>query len=245
MAEAHDYRGVPRAVNRGFPQRLRLATLFVESEDEALEPAGEIWVKRLLSALIVPMLLTLGCTPPADDAQPPVTTAAAASDAEPPAVAGPGWTGLAQPEEVIEARRVLMRDAERLMKPIDSFSVGAAADPAALRSAAVTLEAMLLALPHLFPPTTNLFETTGREPPTIALPAIWDRFAAFQTFAASSEGAAAALAVAADGEPLLAASKRLRTTCDTCHRAFTKPYTPPVVTDEDRNFDFESALPPN
>jgi cytochrome c556 len=210
-----------------------------------MEPAGERWVKRLLSALALPLLLTLGCTP-ADDAQPPAaTTAIAATDAQPPAVAGPGWTGLTQPEEIIEARRVLMRDAERLMKPIDSFSVGAPADPAVLRSAAATLEAMLLALPHLFPPTTNLFETTGREPPTIALPAIWDRFAAFQTFAASAEGAAAALAVAADGEPLLAASKRLRATCDTCHRAFTKPYTPPVVTDEDRNFDFESALPPN
>jgi cytochrome c556 len=210
-----------------------------------MEPAGEPWVKRLLATLVVPLLLTLGCTP-ADDAQPPAaTTAVAAADAQPPAVAGPGWTGLTQPEEVIEARRVLMIDAERLMKPIDSFSVGAPADAAALRSAAVTLEAMLLALPHLFPPTTNLFETTGREPPTIALPAIWDRFAAFQTFAASAEGAAAALAVAEDGEPLLAASKRLRATCDTCHRAFTKPYTPPVVTDEDLNFDFESALPPN
>ena len=110
--------------------------------------------------------------------------------------------------------------------------------------AARTLEPMLLALPHLFPPTTNLFDPTTREPPTIALPTIWSRFAAFQTFAESAERAAAALAVAEDGQPLREASARLRAACDTCHRAFTKPYTPPVVTDEDLNFDFESALPP-
>lgn len=201
-------------------------------------------MKRLLGALVVLLLSTLGCTPAADT-QPPAATAVVATDAQPPAIAGPGWTGLTQPEEVIEARRVLMRDAERLMKPIDSFSIGAPADPDALRSAAVTLESQLLALPHLFPPTTNLFNSSARDSPTIALPAIWDRFAAFQTFAGSAESAAAALAVAADGEPLRAASARLRATCDTCHRAFTKPYTPPVVTEEDLNFDFESALPQN
>ena len=206
--------------------------------------AGRDWVKRLLGAFIVPLLLALGCTP-AEDVHPPVVTEGAATEAAPAAVVGPGWTGLTQPEEIIEARRVLMRDAERLMKPIDAFSIGVPTDAGTLRSGAVTLEAMLLALPHLFPPTTNLFDSTVRESPTIALPAIWDRFTAFQTFAASAESAAAALAVAEDGEPLLGASKRLRATCDTCHRAFTKPYTPPVVTDEDLNFDFESALPPN
>ena len=42
----------------------------------------------------------------------------------------------------------------------------------------------------------------------------------------------------------LAASMRLRAACDACHAGFMKPYTPPVVTDEDRNFDFDSVLPP-
>jgi cytochrome c556 len=185
----------------------------------------------------------IGCTP-ADDAPPPAE--APPARAEPPAAAveGPGWTGLTQPGEVIEARRVLMLETERLMKPLDSYSIGEPGDPEALRSAARTLEPMLLALPHLFPPTTNLFDPTTREPPTIALPTIWTRFAAFTTFAESAERAAAAAAVAEDGEPLREASARLRAACDTCHRAFTKPYTPPVVTDEDLNFDFESVLPP-
>jgi cytochrome c556 len=156
----------------------------------------------------------------------------------------PGWTGLTAPEEVIEARRVLMTETERLMKPVDGFIVGEPADAALLRANATSIEALLLALPHLFPPTTNLFDPAELDPPTVALPTIWQRFAAFETFAASAEGAAAALATAEDGEPLRAASERLRAACDRCHAAFMKPYTPPVVTDEDLSFDFESVLPP-
>jgi hypothetical protein len=37
----------------------------------------------------------------------------------------------------------------------------------------------------------------------------------------------------------------LRASCDACHAGFMKPYTPPQVTDDDINFDFESALPKN
>jgi cytochrome c556 len=158
--------------------------------------------------------------------------------------AEPGWTGITEPEEVIEARRVLMTEVEALMKPIDGFIVGEPADAATLRANATAIEAMLLALPHLFPPTTNLFDPAAHDPPTTALPAIWQRFPAFQTFAESAESAAAALATSDNGEPLREASARLRASCDACHAAFMKPYTPPVVTDEDRNFDFESVLPP-
>jgi cytochrome c556 len=156
----------------------------------------------------------------------------------------PGWTGITEPEEVIEARRVLMTAVETLMKPVDNFIVGEPADAATLRANAAAIEAMLLALPHLFPPTTNLFDPDALDPPTTALPTIWQRFPAFQTFAESAERAAAALAAAEDGEPLRDATARLRASCDACHAGFMKPYTPPVVTEEDKEFDFESALPP-
>jgi cytochrome c556 len=140
---------------------------------------------------------------------------------------------------------MLLAEAVRLWLPIDELSIGQPGAPAALRAAATTLEPLVLALPHLFPPPTTLFDPAAHDPPTIALPTIWQRFAAFQTFAESAERAAAALAAAEDGEPLRAASARMRAACDTCHAAFMKPYTPPQVTDEDRNFDFESVLPPN
>jgi cytochrome c556 len=201
---------------------------------------------RMLGAGAVGLVLAVavGCTP-ADEEPPRVDAPSPASETQAAALEGPGWTGLTEPGEVIEARRLVMDEAERLMKPIDEFSIGQPGDPAALRSAATTLEPLLLALPHLFPPTTNLFDPAAHDPPTVALPAIWQRFAAFQTFADSAERAAAALATADDGEPLRAASARMRAACDTCHAAFMKPYTPPQVTDEDRNFDFESALPNN
>ncbi len=191
------------------------------------------------------LTFVIGCTP-GDDAPPLAEAPPLPAQQQVAAVEGPGWTGLTEPGEVIEARRLLMAEAERLMKPIDEYSIGLPGDAMrALRSAATTLEPLLLALPHLFPPTTNLFDPAAHDPPTIALPTIWQRFAAFHTFAESAERAAAALVAADDGEPLRAASARMRAACDTCHAAFMKPYTPPQVTDEDRDFDFESALPNN
>ena len=148
------------------------------------------------------------------------------------ALEGPGWTGLTDPAEVIEARRLLMVEAERLMKPIDEYSIGLPGDPAALRSAATTLEPLLLALPHLFPPTTNLFDPAAHDPPTVALPVIWQRFAAFQTPREFAERAAAALAAAENGEPLRAASAR--TACGVRHLPYGvhEAVHAAVVTDE-------------
>ena len=161
----------------------------------------------------------------------------------PEAIAVGEAVGATDPLEVIEARRVLMLEAERRMKPIDEYTLGTPADAAALKSAAQTIEALLLALPHLFPPDTNRFDATTRESPTIALPAVWENFAAFQEMGLAAEAAAAKL-MAADGEePLRDAARTLRASCDACHAAFTKPYVPPQVTDEDRNFDFEQFLP--
>lgn len=179
----------------------------------------------------------------ARDAPPPSETAAGPETA-PSAPTDTGAGYLAEPGEIIEARRLLMTEAERLMKPIDGYTIGEPADPAQLRSLATTLEPMLLALPHLFPPSTNLFDPAVIDPPTIALPAIWQRFGTFRTLAENAERAAAALREADGTEALQAASTRLRTACDVCHRTFTRPYTPPRVTDEDLNFDFEAALPP-
>lgn len=194
--------------------------------------------------LALTAVLVTACSgggPPADK---PQTVAESPPDATPAPGTDPSWTGIAEPEELIEARRALMDRAEDLMKPIDSFTVGEAADPKELRANAETIGAMLHAVPHLFPPTTNRFDPDAHDPPTLALPTIWQRFAAFETFAKNAQRMAAALETSEDGEPLRAASVQLRAACDACHAGFMKPYTPPVITDEDRNFDFDSVLPP-
>jgi cytochrome c556 len=193
-----------------------------------------VWVLAVVAA---------SCSGPSAEAPPAAGAPQSDATAAAPS-AEPGWTGVTEPNEVIEARRALMTEAETLMKPVDSFVVGEPADATTLRANAAAIEPMLLALPHLFPPTTNLFDPDAHDPPTTALPAIWKRFPAFQTFAESAEHAAAALAKSEDGEPLREASARLRASCDACHAAFMKPYTPPVVTEEDKEFDFESVLPP-
>jgi cytochrome c556 len=193
-----------------------------------------------LSTLVLAAVIVAACSgppaPPTADATPPGAAPAPGTD--------PSWTGVTEPEEVIEARRALMDRAEDLMKPIDSFTVGEPADAKVLRANAETIGAMLHAVPHLFPPTTNRFDPAAHDPPTLALPAIWERFAAFETFAENAQRMAAALEMSEDGEPLRAASVQLRAACDACHAGFMKPYTPPVVTDEDKNFDFDSVLPP-
>jgi cytochrome c556 len=185
-----------------------------------------------------------GCTEPTGEApappavEAPTPRAAAASPQQ-----EPGWTGLTEPEEIIEARRVLMTETERLITPIDAFTIGTPADPHVLRENARAIEAMLLSLPHLFPPTTNRYDPTVLESPTVALPAIWKNFDAFLAQAETAEMAAAALVTTADDDSLRAAAMQLRAACDACHAAYMKPYTPPEASAEDFEFDFESALP--
>ena len=90
---------------------------------------------RMLRAGAVGLVLVvaMACRPP--DEAPARGGGAAGGERSPDAPAaleGPGWTGLTEPAEVIEARRLLMVEAERLMKPIDEFSIGSPGDPAAL-----------------------------------------------------------------------------------------------------------------
>jgi cytochrome c556 len=130
-------------------------------------------------------------------------------------------TRSADTAEIIEARRVLMRQVQRLMQPIDVFTVDGNGDADAVRSAAETIEAMMLAFPHLFPPATNLYDPSLREPPTIALPAVWETFATFRTLAERSERAAAAVTASTDATALRTA------------------------TQEDLDFDFDAVLRQN
>ena len=156
--------------------------------------------------------------------------------------AGPGWTGLTHPEDVILARQELMIEAERLMRPIDSFTAGEAADESDLRSAAETIHHIMLAVPHLFPPPTNRHDPTAAEPVTLALPAIWQDFAAFYALATAASHAATTLAGSSDAAALVADGRALRAACDGCHAPFLRPYVPAQITEEDLEFDFDSIF---
>jgi cytochrome c556 len=165
---------------------------------------------------------------------------ALAADATPGS--GPGWTGFTNPRDVITARQELMEHIEILMEPIDTIQVEEVKDPEKLHAAAETIGAMLLAVPHLFPPTTNRYDPKVAEPATLALPGIWKDFGSFYNLAAAAASAADKMAEAQGKEPLRTASRALRASCDACHSLYLRPYLPPKVLDSDRNFDFESAL---
>jgi len=149
---------------------------------------------------------------------------------------------LAESAEIIEARRVLMRQVQQSMKPIDAFTWDGTGDLPAVQSAAAAIEAMMLAFPHLFPPATNRYDPSLPEPPTIALPVVWDAFSAFRTLAEASERAAATVAKSTDAKSLRTAGEALRATCEACHERFTKAYVPPKVTQEDLDVDFDSIF---
>lgn len=172
-------------------------------------------------------------------------TIAALGSADEPPPAGPGWTGVTRPQDVIAARQALMFEMERLMQPIDSFTVGEPAEPSALTSAATSVAEMLQAVPHLFPPTTNLYDPDAEAPPTIALPAIWQDFDAFYALAGAASAAAKNLASTTGTEPLKAAGRNLRSTCDACHTLFLRTYVPDTVNEEDRDFDFDAIFEDN
>jgi len=188
-----------------------------------------------LTALVVIGLVACSSREPPSDP----TTAVATSPAP-----DPSWTGLTQPKAVITARLELMEHIEELMEPIDTITIqtGPVKDVPRLHQSAEVIGAMLGALPHLFPPTTNLYDPQSLTPQTIALPAIWKDFDSFYRLAQASSAAAERFAKTEGDEPLREASRALRSSCDGCHALYLRKYVPPEVLESDRAFDFDSAL---
>jgi len=185
-------------------------------------------MKRLLAATLV-----VGVLP-----------AAMAMAAAPAPVPSPGWTGLSKPKEVIAARGKLMEGMEGLMEPIDTITVqtGPVRNADQLHRNAAAIADILTAVPHLFPPTTNLYDAKSQTPPTIALPAIWQNFEVFYQLAGAASQAAREMAATNGDQALRAASLKLRGSCDACHALFLRKYVPPKTQASDEQFDFDKAL---
>ena len=167
--------------------------------------------------------------------------AVSAADARAPS--GAGWTGATHAKDLIAARQELMEHVELLMEPIDTLTVRPVQDVERVRLNAEVIGAMLLAVPHLFPPTTNRFDPNAAQPQTLALPPIWKEFDTFYKLAGIAAKAADTMAEA-KGEPALrAASLALRGSCDACHARYLRRYEPPKTKPSDYSFDFDAALP--
>jgi cytochrome c556 len=166
--------------------------------------------------------------------------------ASPSAVAATGLTGTSKPKDVILARGKLMERMEILMRPIDTITIqkGAVGNAETLRQNAETIAAMLQAVPHLFPPATNLYDPKAQTPATIALPSIWQNFDTFYQFAGTAVRSADEMSKARGDAGLRAASLKLRGSCDACHALFLRKYEGVKASAADQQFDFDSVLPP-
>lgn len=180
-------------------------------------------------------ITTLAITTLAEAAAPPATSA-------PPS--GPSWTGLTKPKDVIAARGKLMESMEILMEPLDTITIqtGPVKNVDLLHKNAQAIAGILTALPHLFPPTTNLYDPKSQTPATIALPAIWQNFDAFYQLAGAASKAAQEMSATNGDKALRAASLKLRGSCDACHALFLRKYEPPKTQSSDEQFDFDKAL---
>jgi cytochrome c556 len=156
---------------------------------------------------------------------------------------GAGWTGITNPKDVIAARLRLMEQIEKLMLPIDMLEVQSGGDPAVLAANAAAISAMLQAVPHLFPPTTDLYDPKIDTPATIALPAIWKDFGTFYSLAGAAAKAADNMAAAEGKDAQRTAGAQLRGSCDACHVLFLRKYEKPKAKASDAAFDFDAALP--
>ena len=170
-------------------------------------------------------------------------TAAGALAGKPVPGPGQGWTGVTNPQDLIIARQTLMTRLEELMKPIDTYTVDKTIPLATIAANAETISAVLLTVPHLFPPTTNLYDPRVKLPETLALPNIWKDFKTFYALAAATSDAADDLAHTTGVDALNAGALNLRESCDACHDLFVLPYTPAEPNGEERTFDFDSVFP--
>jgi cytochrome c556 len=188
-------------------------------------------MKNRLAAVMLVLAVTLA------------SVAEAAAPAPAPTSA-PGWTGLTRPKDVIAGRGKLMESMEILMEPLDTITIqtGPVKNVDQLHKNANAIAGILTAVPHLFPPTTNLYDPKSQTPATIALPAIWQNFDAFYQLAGAASKVAKDMSATSGDKALRAASLKLRGSCDACHALFLRKYEPPKTQSSDEQFDFDKAL---
>src|SRR4030095_5106010 len=97
--------------------------------------------------------------------------------------------GAAPPKETIFARKILMDSIGRNMDDIEANAGSAKVDLAEGRDHADIISVMLMAFPHLFPPSTNEWKANVARDPgrdTYAAPDVWTAFADFYARASAA-----------------------------------------------------------
>jgi len=132
----------------------------------------------------------------------------------------------AVPKDAIFARKILMDAISRNMDELEGMtSSGKAINLAEGREHADAISVMLMAFPHLFPPSTNQWRpNVDRDPgrDTYASPDVWARFADFYAQAANASKVAHNASRAQQEAAFKSFVAGLRTACDSCHAVYLK-----------------------
>jgi len=134
--------------------------------------------------------------------------------------------GATPPKETIFARKILMDSIGRNMDDIEANAGSAKVDLAEGRDHADIVSVMLMAFPHLFPPTTNEWKpnVVDRDPgrDTFAAPEIWTGFADFYKRSRDAADLAFKLSRAETEAAFKDQVAQLRVACDSCHAIYMK-----------------------
>ena len=124
-------------------------------------------------------------------------------------------------KDTIFARKILMGGIDYNMDQIEEMlEPGGKLELADAQEHAETISTMLMAFPHMFPPSTNQWKAGATRDPafdTFAAPEVWTNFSGYYaraTEASKIAWAASRAKRAADFKPLIA---QLRQHCNACH----------------------------
>ena len=154
-----------------------------------------LWLNRVLMAAIAVMVV-LAAAPSFAEDQPP-------------------------PKDTIFARKTLMGEIDMNMDEIETML--APEGKLALADAqehAEVISTLLMAFPHLFPPSTNQWKQGAERDPatdTFANPAIWSNFSDFYQRATEASKIAWNASRAKKPEEFRTQIKQLRVRCNACH----------------------------
>lgn len=129
------------------------------------------------------------------------------------------------PKDVIFARKILMATIAINMYPIDQMLQTGKIDLPMGRHYTDAIAGMLLAFPHLFPPSTNTWTANAPRDPTtdtFADPTIWQSFDFFYKECKAGADYAYDASQARTEDEFKKHAAQLRLTCDTCHATYQK-----------------------
>jgi cytochrome c556 len=133
----------------------------------------------------------------------------------------PGLTGVDRPDEVIQARQLVMDGIESEMGGIELGLDGKQPQLDDMKARADRISTLLTAFAHLFPPQTKPGPAADGTPsPTTATPAIWQDFDAFYGKVQAAAKTAYDASVASALDQFRAEAKQLRVACDGCHAQY-------------------------